>query len=494
MSSPFQSIRWRVQAWHGLILLIAVAAFCLTAYQLAWDNQLRQIDRALGTTERSLVHALMMSLESKNAGGATAEGGNQKNETLPSNPGELIGRLNEAVLPAGIASQFAGDEPGHAYFSLRNGRNELLQQSDNAPADLDYLPEPETETDIAEEFRTIGHRRELARSAAIGLRGVVGRDITPELQERTRFIGSLVAIGGGIWIVGLFGGWWFAGRAIRPIETISQTASRIVEGNLQERIHVQGTDSELDQLGSVLNQTFDRLYQAIERQKQFTADASHELRTPLTILLNETQRMLKRAERSPEEYRAALHTCQTAAQRMHQLTESLILLARQDSFASPPANGKVSLDEVIRHCLTQMQPLADAKGLHLNAELHPVTCTGDSEAFRVLVSNLIGNAIHHHDREGGQVRVACSVASDGHSAELRVADDGPGISPDDLPHIFDRFYRADKARASSGVHSGLGLAIVKGITNLYGARINVTSTLGKGTDFTVSFLIRTDDD
>ena len=147
-----------------------------------------------------------------------------------------------------------------------------------------------------------------------------------------RFAWSLGGSGFAIWVVCLLGGWWIAGNALKPIATISRTAAHIADGNLEERISTSGTDSELDQLGGVLNHTFDRLHKGIEQQKQFIADASHELRTPITILLSETQRILKSdRKRTSDEYVQVINICRDAAIRMRRLVEPLLVLARIQS-------------------------------------------------------------------------------------------------------------------------------------------------------------------
>jgi signal transduction histidine kinase len=149
------------------------------------------------------------------------------------------------------------------------------------------------------------------------LRSIIGHDIHIELEEKHRFGWSLGASDCALWLIGLLGGWWLAGKAIRPIQSISQTATRIADGNLSERINTTGTDSELDQLSHVLNHTFNRLNATLEQQRQFTSDASHELRPPLTILLSESQRMSKsEITHSTKDYQEAFSLCHDAATRM----------------------------------------------------------------------------------------------------------------------------------------------------------------------------------
>lgn len=477
MTSTFHSIRWRLQLWHGVILLGAVAVVCVTVYRLAWDNQLRRIDKDLVQRERNLFRSLMKSGDAVSAG---------EKEQRPRSPGEILERLRQGgfTLPASVASLFQGSEGGYAYFSIRDRDDTVLLQSPNAPSDLNLLPAPPAE--MIEEIRTVQHRREMCRSSAHGMRILVGRDITPELEELRRFALSLIASGFGVWFVGLFGGWWLAGRAIRPIETISRTASRIAEGNLEERIDTSGTASELDQLGRVLNQTFERLHAAFERQKQFTADAAHELRTPITIVLSETQRILKR-ERSPEEYREAIQTCAQTAGRMRHLVEDLLVLARQESARGGTAREECDLAEIVRDSIRHLGPLAAEREIQIHTDLLPARCRGDRASLSIVASNLLANAIQHH-RPGGDVHV--TSGADGERVIFTVRDNGPGIAEEDLPHIFERFYRADKARTNHAAgHTGLGLAIVQTIVTAHGGTVQAQSSRGNGATFEVTLPI-----
>lgn len=474
MSAFFHSIRWRVQVWHGLILLVVIVAFCLTAYRLAWNNQFRRIDRNLVQTERSLIHVLMDSSQ-------TGQAADPTEKRQPFSPARLIERLRagQLSLPAATAAAFSGNQSGYAYFSLRDADGRLLLESPNVPGDLEFLPVPVKE--FSDELRTRNHRREMLRSSPEGLRAVVGLDLGPEREEMRHFAWSLAAVGFGVWLLGLLGGWWLSGRAIQPIAAISRTATRIAEGNLKERISTAGTESELDQLSRVLNRTFERLHSAFERQKQFTADASHELRTPITILLTETQRILKR-DRTPEDYRATLQTCQDAADRMRRLVEALLLLARQEADTISVHREPCDLATVLRETIAHFQPLATTRGIHLNADLQPAPCQADSTSLSILAANLVSNAIEHN-RPSVNVTVSSGRTAEG--ATFAVRDDGPGIPEEDLPHIFERFYRADKARSSAPGHSGLGLAIAKTITDNHRGSIEVKSTPGVGTCFTV---------
>lgn len=473
MSSLLHSIRWRVQAWHAVLLLGVILAFCGAIYRLAWSNQLRRADRAIVQSERTLIRSLVEALPPSPATG----------KPEPFSPARVMEYLRGAhpVIPAAAASLFNSTEPGYAYFVFRDVDGRILLRSPNLPSDLAAQPVPLE--DFNDDWRSVGDRRETIHRNPEGITSVVGADLTPEREEMRRFALSLAGTGLAIWALGLLGGWWLAGRAIRPIQKISRTATRIAEGNLAERIGTAVGDSELDQLSRVLDTTFDRLHTAIERQKQFTADASHELKTPVTILLAETQRALKR-ERSPEEYRAALATCQTAAERMRQLTESLLLLARQEAVGADAPRERCDLAALLRQTLAELQPLAAQRQLTLVGDLAPAACLGDRAALAILAANLVANALQHHDRANGHVRVACRTEAG--RAVLTVVDDGPGIPSQHLPHLFERFYRGDTARTGGSGHTGLGLAIAHAIARNHGGTLTAANEPDRGARFTAT--------
>ena len=476
MKTFFHSLRWRLQAWHGLLLLLVVTGSTAPAYRLARDNQMQRLDKELSQMERNLVRSMLDVVQSRPESAAP---GVEPSPRPMFAPADFIRRLvsQPVQLPETLLAQYRGTQPGYAYFSVRDRNDQIILQSKNAPADLVFLPLPPA--DLVEETRSIGSRRETLRSSVHGLKVVVGRDITPELHEMRSMAWLHLSIGLGVWLLGLLGGWWLSGRAIRPIRTISQTAARIAEGNLEERIDIREMDSELGELSQVLNQTFERLHAAFERQRQFTADASHELRTPITILLSETHRLLKR-ERTPEEYREALETCEATAQRMRRLVESLLLLARQENPpAAVSAHASCDLSSVLKEAADHLAPLAREKGFRIETALTPSPCRADAETLSLLATNLIANALQH----GGNVMLSCSL--EGEQAVFSVEDDGPGIAAADQPHVFERFYRADQARTGSSGHSGLGLAIAKAIVDNHGGTLTLRSLPGKGTCFQV---------
>jgi heavy metal sensor kinase len=303
----------------------------------------------------------------------------------------------------------------------------------------------------------------------------------PDTKAQQRLAWVLLAAGGAVLALGLGGGWWLTARAIRPVEDISAAAMRISAGNLSERISTADPQNEFGRLAAVLNSTFARLESAFLQQKQFTADASHELRTPLAVLISEAQTTLAR-ERTGAEYRETIEANLAAAQQMRQLTESLLTLARLEAGHEKVRREPFNLGELTQACVARIRPLVVARQITICSELAAAGGNGDEAQIRQVITNLLANAIHYN-RDGGEVHVSTRV--EGANAVLTVRDTGPGISAADLPHIFDRFYRADKARSRAEGHSGLGLAISKVIVDAHGGTIHADSQPGVGTTFTV---------
>ncbi len=470
MKRVFQSVRWRLLIWYSLISLLLVTGLCLLAYRLAANDRSAQIDRGIASFQGTFYRSLFASrpLPDKNRPPTLDE----IRERLR-NPGKV------SSFPPELHALFEGGKGG-SYFACWDTDGTPLFISANAPADLSP---PRGLKDGEPKPLTRGSLREHHRLHPSGMSTIVGRDIGAEQKDLLRF-GLLLALGGGtVWLAGLGGGWWLAGRALKPIDTIGRTASRIAAGNLDERIEIADTDNELDRLGHVLNDTFDRLSDAIERQKRFTADASHELRTPVTIILSETQRALKR-EREPEQYREILGTCRSAAERMRALVESLLVLARQDLPVADSPRGPADLAEIAQGVADLLLPLAEEHGTEITRELSAAPVQGDPHALAMVAQNLLANALTHPPG-GGRVTLRTGLDTEG--VFLEVADEGPGIPENHLPRLFDRFYRADNSRSQTGGHSGLGLAIAKTIVESHGGSIGVSSATGRGTVFRAVF-------
>ena len=316
---------------------------------------------------------------------------------------------------------------------------------------------------------------------------MVGRSIANDLADLRKQAVFTALAGAAVAALGLIGGWWLAARAIQPIDQISKTASKIANGDLAERINVPQTENELGQLANTLNTTFDRLHaayedvqSAFERQRAFTADASHELRTPVSVILAETSSSLSR-ERTPAEYKESLDAIQRSARRMRQLTESLLTLARLDS--SQDSNRRAcDISGIARETIDALRPLANQHKVTVTSELQPAIGIIDPEQIAQVITNLLSNAIYYN-RAGGEVRVKTSA--DGKQCVIVVSDNGQGISAEDLPHIFERFYRADKSRSPSNGRAGLGLAIAKVIVDQHEGSLNLVSVPDNGSTFTV---------
>jgi heavy metal sensor kinase len=333
---------------------------------------------------------------------------------------------------------------------------------------------------------TKGQSRELTILGPHQTTIVVGRSTDRLRSEMFRYAWQTAFAAIVVLSLGLAGGWVLSRRILSPIAAISASASKIGAKNLTERIDAEGVDVELQGLANVLNETFQRLQEAFDRQAQFTADASHELRTPLAILRSHAELALSR-QRPPEEYRKALESSLRAADRMTELVERLLALARADAGFPGMVKEPVALGELIADTVANFEQLAATRQLTLTAEVVPTTVIGDPSALSQVFANLIANAIQYN-RPGGAVRV--SLVPGPNEVTFTVSDTGFGIKPADVAHLFERFYRVEKSRNRTAGGSGLGLAICKSIVEAHGGEIGVSSTPDEGSTFWVKLKIQ----
>jgi heavy metal sensor kinase len=278
------------------------------------------------------------------------------------------------------------------------------------------------------------------------------------------------------------GGWILAGRALEPVDRITRMARSITATDLSQRINLNRQD-ELGRLAGTFDEMIARLERAFQEQRQLAADVSHELRSPLTILEAQASLALRRS-RTSEEYQQVLISVQEEVERMSVMVNQLLLLARAEAGEEPVNLEPTSLSLIAQTVVDGMRPLADDKGVALTLRANPaVWVQGDAARLRQLLLNLIDNALNHTPMGG---RIEVTVGRNRAGAFVAVEDTGEGIAPEDLPHIFQRFYRSDRARRRGTGNSGLGLAIVRWIVEAHGGQISVSSTPGEGASFVVS--------
>ncbi len=496
-----KSMRWRLLGWYASLLSLVVAGFATVLYYQIRKARLDEIDAELQAAARVLEGSL------RPRGPALVEGppprpafreGSPPDRPPPLRPGDRrppppppLGAPGgppphhlEPVLnlPRSLVQRYEDDPASAPFFFVWLKDGEELKSSP-LPDGLDRPSRASSPQSVEEQplVRQQGTVRELFLRGPGNTLILVGRSIHHELKQLEWLRWQLAVTGLSVLGIGLAGGWLLSSRMFRPIAAISSTAARISASNLSQRIAVEEVDSELGKLAAVLNSMFGRLEEGFARQVRFTADASHELRTPLAVIHSHAELALSRP-RTPEEYQETLRACVRASRRMKSIVEGLLTLARADSGKLELKCHRFDLAELVRETVALVEPLAEQKTISLEVETQEMVIVADRSRLAQVITNLVTNAIGYN-RPGGEVRV--SLKSEGQEAVLRVADTGCGIPEEDQPHVFERFFRADKARSRELGGSGLGLAISRSIVEALGGSITFTSELNQGTTFVV---------
>lgn len=296
-------------------------------------------------------------------------------------------------------------------------------------------------------------------------------------------VAALLIVGFLVLICCAVSSYWLATRSFAPIQRLAVTARKIKAGDLHQRVPVPATRDEVQYLAVTLNEMLDSLEQSFVQQRRFVADASHELRTPVAVIRNKAGIVLLGTPQFDETV-TALQEIRTESERLSYLLADLLTLARGDEGQARFEHEEVQLDHLVETVVATTEILADERKITLTVQItSPVTVVGDEARLIQVVMNLLDNAIRYTN-PGGQVWV--SVEQTPKAARLTVRDNGIGIAPEHLPHIFERFYRTDHARQfTGGRSSGLGLSIVDWIVRMHGGAIDVKSQVGQGSCFIV---------
>ncbi len=295
---------------------------------------------------------------------------------------------------------------------------------------------------------------------------------------------ELFVVGAVVLLACAIGSFWLAGRAFAPIQHLARTARRIKEGDLHQRVTVPQAHDEVQYLALTLNEMLDSLEQAFTRQRRFVADASHELRTPVAAIRSKTDIALLNA-RTREDYVMVLQAINAEAERLGHLISDLLALARGDEGRTQFEREMVRLDQIVEVVAANAEQLATERNILLTVQTsEPVYMLGDEARLIQVVMNLLDNAILYTN-PGGRVYVTALATPT--EARLVISDTGIGIAAQHLPHLFERFYRADPARQRTRSSStGLGLAIVDWVVRAHGGTVSVESQVGYGSTFIVT--------
>jgi heavy metal sensor kinase len=459
-----RSLRFRMTAWYASLLAGALVLFSASVYIGLRQYLDLSLQRLLIEEARSIGDELLINLPDKG-------------------PAWLKSEINEHYAP-GVNGRF---------ISVKRSDGAVVYLSDH-PTNASFDPhsisvhssagakEYSTRVEIPGKHQLAIEQLSFSMPDGSQYWVAVG---APYQQVETVLHGLLVTLTGYLPLIislAIGGGYWLTRRALRPIETITRQAEGITSTNLSQRLPVIQTGDELERLSKSLNGMITRLEKAFQHINRFSADASHELRTPLTILQLELESIAQHHQ-LPVHLADQIGSALEETQRLSRIVENLLTISRLDAGEGRMEKVRVDIGNIATSTAEQMHLLAEEKSISMRGNAaEEVWVEGDRSRLKQVVVNLIDNAIKYTPH-GGMVIV--TVSTDDRFARLEVGDNGIGIAPQALPYIFERFYRADKARSRESGGSGLGLAIVKAICSAHGGEVKVVSREGLGSNFIV---------
>lgn len=449
------SIRLRLTLWYSAVLFLGLALFGAGLWFALQHRLLRAVDLQLTQRVQGMRTVLEVESEVKDRAQLQVE-----------------------------LSEFAQEIPDGTLIQLRDAAGDLLP----APPERFSFPEIvrarlpaySTSRQHGRSFRILAAPIERGGQSYVALVAAPLREVNHALEDLRDLLLLMIPA---VLLAAGAGGFWLSRRALAPVDEITRVARSIGAQNLSRRLAVPRTGDELQRMSEAWNEVLERLEAAFNRVGQFTANASHELRTPLALIRTQAELAL-RQKREPEEYRNALRSVVRESERMTELTESLLALARLDSGGLETPMAAADLNHIVNEVVRESAAAAQARGITLRAATiaRPAVVRVNETGIARLLFILIDNALKHTP-SGGTVCVSTAAPPAGEGAiVLAVEDNGEGIAPDVAPHVFERFFRADAARTSgSGV--GLGLSIAQAIARAHGSEIAVETSPGAGARF-----------
>jgi heavy metal sensor kinase len=465
----FDSVRTKLTLWYIGVLTLVLVVFSIGVYLLLARNLYQVMEYDLRNTVDGTGVALIRE---------AAEGQTEVKAASDA--------LDEHIGPRQAAAVFSENGGLIAENTALGGIHVSMPPGNSIRGDqaVLYTTAGTTSTDS----RRVAAKRVQAPLSGRSFLIVVSQPLDDVINRLSTIRLILVlAISGALVLAGV-GGWFLARRSLAPVARMTEKARRMSAENLEQRLPITNPYDELGRLAATFNDLLARLDSALSQQRRFMADASHELRTPLSVMRTATGVTLEKEQRSESEYRDALRVVDEQARRLTRIVADMFTLSRADARRSPHCND-FYLDELVWECVRAADILGSRKGLEIKvAKLRETPYYGDEGMLRQLILNLLDNAIKHTPTDG-EVRVSL----DSHDSQHRivVADTGNGIPPEAQPHIFERFYRADKSRSRSeatdlGAGAGLGLSIARWIAETHHGCVELKSSDDTGSVFVVS--------
>lgn len=461
----FSSIRFRLAAWYFFSFALILGLFAFGAWFAMRASVGEAVDHDLRTRIRDVR--------------AFAE------QELSLGQAELLEELQEhSLLGLGGGLLQLSDGDGRVLFRSGRLKNTRLD-----------LPTPAT-GDLSVKYASLGAGRSSVRAASqiVDVQGTrfliqVAEPMDEFDESLGRFEEILLILAPIFLLLASLGGFWMSSRALAPVDRITTDARQISISNLSMRLQSPPVKDELQRLTQTLNEMLDRIEAEVKRIVQFTADASHELRAPLTLIHTAAEFSLRR-ERTREDLLDAMRKIVRESARTSLLVDDLLLLARADSSTDELRLEPIDISATGREASEIAATLVEAKNIQFSASIlkDPVIVNGSEQLISRLWLILLDNAVKYTP-EAGRVTFAMGVSNS--QLETTVSDTGIGIAAADLPHVYDRFWRADRVRSRNMGGAGLGLSIARWIVQRHGGEIEISSEPGRGSRVTVRLPVLT---